>query len=302
MKNLRIISIIAALALVFTMFCCSVSATEADTANTTEVSNSSVPVVSTTDFISNFELTTIKIPQHRFSMLVPELDGSFSALSTNAELNTAIPGYNVESIINYNDTYYSGNIISYLFSGTTTSGDVMLNVLYTSNNYTQFIGDYSDVDEAVIEDLRTSTYSYSGTYPDVLTINGNTFLYSEGYDSEYNCYSYTLETIVNGGRYQFYIDLTDPSPADKAVVAKIVDSIKIGGFRTTLYGAADKTLVTVLLIVVCVLFVVVCFLTFFIIRFSLFTSAVGGKFNIIGFNMPPKKADIEKLRKNQKKN
>ncbi len=296
MKKFRIISLVAALALVFTAFSCTVFATEV---STTDVSSSDV--TSATDYISDFELTELKIDAHRFSMLVPSLDGSFSANSTNSELAAAIPGYNVESIINYNDTYYSGNIISYLFSGTTESSNVMLNVLYTTNNYTKFIGDYSDVDQAVLDDLCASTYSYSGKFPEILNINGNTFLYSEGYDSEYGYYSYTLETIVGGGRYQFYIDLTNPSPADKAIVDNIVNSIKIGGFRATLTGAADKNLVTILLIAVIVLAVIVCLLTFFVIRFSLFSNAAGSKFNIIGFNMPPSKKELEELRKKQAK-
>ena len=294
MKKLRIISLIAVLAMVFTVFGCTAFASEV---SDTDVSTTDV--VSASDYISDFELVKLEIDAHRFSMLVPDLENAFSANSTNSELSEVLSGYTAEDIINYNDTYYSGNIITYLYSGTTSTSEIMVNILYTSNNYTKFIGDYSDADDAVMEDLRTSTYSYSGTYPEIKKINGNIYLYSEGYDTDYGYYSYTMETIVGGGRYQIYIDITDPSPADKAVVDEMVDSIKIGGFRATLYGAADKNLVTALLIVVIVLFVIVCFLTFFVVRFSLFSNAAGSKFNIIGFNMPPSKAELEKLRKKQ---
>jgi len=304
MKKLRIISLIAVFALVFTAFACTAFATEGETATGTvtsaPVSNADL-IVSDTDSLSEYPLEKFEIPQHRLSVLIPKLDTSFSAANTNTEIAGAIPGYDLEGIINYNDSYYSGNILSYLYSGTSSNGDVMFNILYTSNNYTKFVGDYSDLDEAAINDLCNSTYTNSGTYPEVLSVNGNTFLYSEGIDTEYNCYSYSMETIVKGGRYTIYIDLVNPSPADKAIVSEIVDSIRIGGFRTNLYGAADSTLVTVLLIVVIVLTVIVALLTFFIIRFSLFTSAAGNKFNIIGFNMPPSKEEIAKLRREQKK-
>lgn len=301
MKKLRIISLIAAMALVFSMFCCTAFASEDVTSGADVTSSTDVETVSASDFISDYELVKFEVYAHRLSMLVPDLENIFTANSTNTEISSTLSGYTLEDIISYNDTYYSGNTISYLYSGTTDTSEIMINVLYTSNNYTQLIGNYSRLDDAALEDIRKSTYSYSGTYPDAIKLNGNTFLYAEGADDDYGYYSYTLETIVNGGRYQIYIDVTDPSPADKAVVNEIIQSIRIGGFRTTLYGAADSKLVTALLIAVIVLAVIVILLAFFIVRFSLFSSAAGNKFNIIGFNMPPSKKELAEIRKKQAK-
>ncbi len=302
MKKLRIISLLAVLSLVISVFTGTVFATEADTTGTTSTTDVVSGSDAAADYLSNYELIELAIAPHRMSILVPELDSTFSANSTNADLSAALPnsGLSVEDIINYPDNY--GGSITYLFSGSSANSGVMMNVIYTSNNFTQFIGDYNDASEAVLEDIRTSVLTYSGSFPEIRKVNGNTFLFAEGYDSDYGYYSYSMETIVGGGRYQIYIDLADASTADKDIVEEIISSIKIGGFKTTNYGAADKTLATVLLIVVIILAVLVALLTFFVVRFSLFAKAAGSKFNIIGFSMPPSKAELEAMNKKQKKN
>lgn len=315
MFKLRLISLFTALSLLFVLFgsvCAFAAETEEiDAAQLEELlgdytisdsdfaallSGSDVP--SGTDHISDFETYVFKAKQHRLSMTVPKFENGFNINSTNADISEQ--GYSLEDVLSYNDQY-SGSIVSYLFSDYSENGQVMVSILYLSNNYTQIIGDYSKLSDEQLEDIRTAKLSFNNEYPELRKINGNTYLFSCGDDEEYGFYSYSLETIVNGGRYQVYIDLTDPTQVDLAAATEMIRSLKIGGLKSTLYGAADKTLVTVMLIALCVLFAVVCLLTFFIIRFSRYASAAGSKFNIIGFNMPPKKDELEKYAKEQRR-
>ena len=305
MNRLRLLSLIMILAVIFSVFgASSVFATAADdvvsdSSAAASGSDITVPVVSATDHIASYQTYDLKIKPHRLSITVPKLESAFSANSTKTALEQALPdsGYTPESIINFTDSYYSGDAISYLYSGSSANSSIMINILYSANNYTQFIGNYKDLDDDKLEDIRTTTLSFNGEYPELRKINGNLYLYAEGLDEEYGYYSYSLETIINGGRYRIYIDLSDPSPADSAAATEIIRSLKIGGIRPSLTGAASSNLVTVLLIAVIVLFFAVCLLTFFIVRFSLYSTAAGSKFNIIGFNMPPKKKELERYRK-----
>ncbi len=259
---------------------------------------SGTDVPSATDHISDYTTSVFNAKQHRLSMLVPELEGGFNINSTHADMKRF--GYSLEEFLNYYDSY-TGNTVSYLYSGSSENGSVMVSVMYSANNFTKLIGDYSKLSGEQLEDFRTAKLAFNGEYPELRVINGNTFFYSSGDDTEYGYYSYSLETIVKGGRYQIYIDLTNPSPADQAVAIEMVRSVKIGGLRASLTGAADSTLVTVMLVALCILFALVGLLTFFIIRFSKFSIAAGSKFNIIGFNMPPKKAELEQFAKQQKR-
>lgn len=307
MKKMRIVSLVLIIAVIFSAFgAISAFATEDDViSNADLISGSDIipPVVSATDHIATYQTYKLKIKPHRLTMTVPKLESAFSANSTNSALATALPesGYNLESIINFTDSYYSGDAISYLYSGSSANSSIMINILYSENNFTKYIGDYKNLDDEKLEDLRTTTLSFNGEYPEIRKINGNLYLYAEGLDESYGYYSYSLEAIINGGRYRIYIDISDPSPADYAVATEMIRSIKIGGLRPTLAGAADNALVIALLAAVIILFIMVCLLGFFIIRFSLFASAAGSRFNIVGFNMPPKKNELERFRRERER-
>lgn len=307
MYRLRVVSLVMILAVIFSVFGAASAFATADAvvSDTSAVSNSDIagPIVSATDHIATYETYKLKIKPHRLSMTVPKLESSFSANSTKAALEKALPdsGYTPESIINFTDSYYSGDAISYLYSGSSANSSIMINILYSSNNYTQYLGDYKSLDDEKLEDIRTTTLSFNGDYPELRKINGNLYLYAEGFDESYGYYSYSLETVINGGRYRIYFDISDPSPADSAIAAEMIRSLKIGGIRPTLTGAASNALVTALLAAVIILFLAVCLLTFFIVRFSLYSSAAGSKFNIIGFNMPPKKKELERYRKERER-
>lgn len=307
MKKMRIVSLVMIIAVLFSVFgAVSAFATEGEVVSNADLTSGSdiaAPVVSATDHIATYQTYKLKIKPHRLTMTVPKLESAFSANSTNSALEKALPesGYNIESIINFTDSYYSGDAISYLYSGSSANSSIMINVLYSENNFTHYIGDFKNLDEEKLEDLRKTTLSFNGDYPEVRKINGNLYLYAEGLDESYGYYSYSLETIINGGRYRIYIDMSDPSPADSAVATEMIRSLKIGGLRPNLTGAADNALVIALLIAVIVLFAAVCLLAFFVIRFSLFASAAGSRFNIIGFNMPPKKKELEKFHRERER-
>ena len=315
MFKLRIISLFVVLSMLFVLFgsvCAFAAETEeidiSELADSLEgytisdsdfaalLSGSDVP--SGTDHIADYETFVFKVKQHRLSMTVPKFDAGFDINSPNTTF--ADLGYSLEDVLSYNDQY-SGSTFSNLYSYYSDNGQVMFSIVYMSNNYTQAVGDYSRLSDEKLEDIRTASLSFNNEYPELRTINGNKFLFACGDDEQYGFYSYSLETIVNGGRYQIYVDLTDPTQADQAAVTEMLRTIKIGGLRPSLYGAADNTLVTVMLIALCVMFAVVCLLAFFIIRFSRYAAAAGSKFNIIGFNMPPKKAELEKYAKAQKR-
>lgn len=281
MKKLRVISLFAAFSLLLCLCCGSVYATSP---SDTPVSGSDV---SAPTALSDYELVKYKVDAHQLSMLVPDFETSFGAANNNLEIAVLLSGYTLEDIINYNYDYYGGSL-SYIFSGYSDDQNVSVNCVYFANKYTEFIGNYddiSDVDMAAI--AATTSLLGSEAYSSVVTIAGHTFLWEEYTDAETGTYSVCAETIVNGGRYQIFIDLNNPSEMDKTVADKIINSIRIGGLAPSHLGAASSGLTTALLVIVCVLLILVLLLAFFIVRFSLYSKAAGGSFNIIGFSLPP---------------
>lgn len=284
MKKLRIFSVIAVFSLLVCLCCTPVYATSTSDSDSA-VSGSDV--IAPAASLSDYELVKYKVPAHQLSFLVPDFETSFGAASNNLEIYAILSGYTLEEIINYSYDYY-GSTLSYLYTGYSEDQSVSVNCVYFSDKYTQFIGNYDDLDEVDMQAIAATTSLLSNeTVSSVVKIGGHTFLYEEYTDAATNTYSICVETIANGGKYQLFIDIIDATSSDKAIANKMIKSVRIGGLAPSNFGAANNGLVVALLVIVCILLALVLLLAFFVVRFSLYSKAAGGSFNIIGFSLPP---------------
>ncbi len=264
------------------------SASDADTA----ASSSDASVVTPTDHLGNYTLRSLSVDYFRLNMLVPTLDGlTFGVDNTNAELNQMLSASygisGVEDILNYTDYY--GNSNCYLYNSSSANNNVVVSITYSENNYTRYIGDYSRLSKEQLEDVRTGSDAFgTGTSGELRSINGRTFIYQSNPNSETNSVDFLMNTIVNGGSFDFYIQVTEPTDLDYDMVDSIFQSIKVKGVDFGNYGLVSRTVSIVLWVIIGLLVLVVALLTFFIIRFNAFAKAAGSSFSIIGFNMPPK--------------
>ena len=287
-KNIKLTALL--LCLIFALATCVGAGTAFASEVSTTDASATVSASDTTAQLANYPLRKMNIDAYQLSMLVPELDVYFSIDGTDEDVSAALSSYgitNLESVINYTDYY--GNSYTHIYNGNSSDSNVSMYIIYNKNNYTEFIGSYDRLDDKAMESVRSSNDILgSGTECNLMNIHGTTFLYQESTDASLGTYSVGLKSIINGGEYQFCIYLTNPTEADYVAVNKIVDSIKLGGVKYSNVGIANNTLVVVLLVCCIVLLIVAALLAFLIFRFSKFQTAAGSKFNIIGFNLPPK--------------
>lgn len=295
------------LALLLITLCAPVFAGELEQ-QPTAVSAADAPVsgsdtVSPTDHIALYPLEKISVDEHRLSMLAPKMAVSLTSGASNSEISSSLgETWGIETRQDLLSTfdYSSGTSYSYLYSGISENRSIYIYVIYQENAYTRHIGSYRGKSADELEDICANTdLLFGGDYSVLRSIHGNTYVFQEGVDESYGYYSYAMETIINGGRYNIYIDLTDATESDKTVAADIIDSLRIGGKRASLSGAAEKSAVIILSVCVAVLAALVLLLGFFIVRFGMFSKAAGSSFNIIGFNLPPSAKEIERIMSDQ---
>jgi len=291
-KNIRIAALIACIVFALTM---GIGAVSGFATTVSEADVSATDVVSDTDHLSAYSLKELKLDEYRLSMLVPELDQSFSAAGTDEEVAQALAAYGltrVEDIINYTDGY--GNSYSHLYNGNSFGGNVSMFVIFTENNYSKFIGSYNRLNEAKLEELRKSCNMLGVEAEATLrSINGSTFFYQEYTDPTSGMNSLALKTINGGGELQIFIDMASPDANDIIAANEIINSVKFRGLKPSNSGIASQGLVIALLVACAVLLLAVALLGYLLYRFSRFQTAAGSKFNILGFDLPPREDEYD---------
>lgn len=268
-----------------------ISAADAVTLYDTGVSYADV---TPTDHIADYPLKELKIDYFRLKMLVPDLEEGFSAAETNKEIHDKLfDNYgigNKQDILNYAD-YYGGNA-TYLYNGSSKNDDITFMVMYEENNYTRYIGEYARLNEDEIKDICENTdYMGSGDTVYARAINGKTFLCQISDMPDTQSTTYVANTIIGGGMYSFYINLSDASEIDDNTIDTIFRSIHVKGTAKEYYDTASRLFATILAVICGILLIVTALLCFFIYRFNAFAKAAGSSFSIIGFNLPPKDAE-----------
>ncbi len=226
---------------------------------------------------------SVKLPDFvMYADVYSDIETMSEALGT-----TATP----DSLFNISYSGFS-NYIVYSLSG---SGNDMLAITYTESSWARFIGSYANLSAEEQEELAAATdlLGMGATTASFREINGVPCLCQEYFDQIYSTMVYVVQTIVDGGIYEMYIQVTEPGDADFDVAKEIIDSLKITGANTQRYGVASTCTTNWLIALIAVLFVVVALLVFFLVRFSAFAKAAGSEFNVIGFNFPEKEESDE---------
>ena len=232
----------------------------------------------------NFKEFGLKVKVPDFAMYADV----YSDTATMSEVlgTTATP----DSLFNISYSGFS-NYIVYAMSG---SSNDMMAITYTESGWSRYIGSYANLSAEEQEKLAASTDLLGmGTFASFRVINGVPVMVQEYFDQTYSTMVYVLQTIVNGGTYEMYIQVTEPGDEDFDVAEEILNSFKVSGVNTQRYGVAGTCTTNWLIALVAVLFVIVALLVFFLIRFSAFAKAAGSEFNVIGFNFPAKEESDE---------
>lgn len=245
--------------------------------------------VTYTDMLSGIDFETLTTAAYNISYKVPKSANVYNVDSDELDIygylevskEDLMNSYNVIEIAEYSDSL-SQAVVYYQIS------------VQESTPYGKHIGNYnkltSDEQDALIQLKVEEGYSESNTY--FTRKSGQLYLVARS-DNDYMadnglCTTEAdVTTIIDGTVYNAYIYIQHGGTAsDAKIVDNIVDTFRVKGAASA--DSVNKTLAIVALCICGVLLIVVGFLVFFIIRFSMFSSASGSKFNIIGFNMPAK--------------
>ncbi len=236
--------------------------------------------------IGSYTLTEQKFDEFGVEFLAPDF-ATFGTVYSDAEQLSGIFGSTVAANALF-DISYSG-FTNYIYYGTTDDGSSMMAMTYTESNWSRFLGSYASLSPEAQERIAAGSDLIGvgdGSTASFRIINGTPMLCQEHYDVAYLTKYYVVQTVVNGGLYELYIQLSAPTEADTDAVDQIINSLNIKGYDVSRYGVASSTAVGWLIALVVLLFIAVALLAFFIIRFSLFARASGSSFNIIGFDLP----------------
>lgn len=240
------------------------------------------------DDISKLPLIKVDIEGMGFSMECPDFSSSFSPESSPEELNANFKENGMPTDLFGQSDYY-GETRNYLYVGYSDNGTVGVQAYYTENDYTHYIGNYSDMDADRFQEIMSATILLDdSTSVEAREINGSLCMYQEILTQDNNDAYFDLQTIVNGGRYEVLVYVEDPSENDYEIARNMINSVKISGVSRAAYGVASTTAVIWLFVICGVLLVCVLFLIFFLVRFSMFATAAGSNFSVIGFNLPPR--------------
>ncbi len=252
-----------------------------------DVSGSDVPAPSRN--LSAMTLSREKFPEYGLELLVPDFSEKGDIYS-DAETLTEL----FQSEVNAKALFeisYSG-FSNYILYGSEGQGDCLMVITYTESNWSRYIGSYADLsadEQKRIENGTDLLGMGDGKKASFRVINGTPCLVQEYYDAATFSMAYVVQTVVDGGEYEIYLQVGNTVDADFDTADEIINSIKIKGVNPARYGVAGTCLTGWLLAAVIVLFVLVALLMFFVIRFSMYAKASGSSFNIIGFSLPEKK-------------
>ncbi|MBQ9994606.1 MAG: hypothetical protein IJP17_07840 [Clostridia bacterium] len=264
MKNFkRITALLLVMAMVIALGVCSMTASAEEVTADEYYTSASA---SETAHFADYPLETFKVDAHRISMKAPRMDMFFSMNSTNMEVSEIISGRYLKDIINYGDLM--GNCYSYVYSTASSTNDVSSYMVYYSNFFTKFMGDFSRMSDEELQDLCESKpfFEEANAIPEVHVINGQKYLYQEYLDNETGKYSYALETIIDGGMYEIHISCTAPTNEDTAKIKEMLSSVKIGGFRNSYTNTASLDAFIVLCVITVLLAAAVIFLLVVVLR------------------------------------
>jgi len=233
-----------------------------------------------------YDLTEHSFREYGLSFLAPDFKLHGTVYSDAQQLSALLDdSARINALF---DISYSG-FTNYVYYGTTDDGSSMMAVTYTESNWSRFLGNFADLspeDQLRIENGSDLIGVGDGSTAAFRVINGTPMLCQEHYDTAYMAKYYIIQAVVDGGLYEIYIQLTNPSDADMNTADQIINSLKIKGFNPQRYGVASTATTGWLIALVALLFIAVAFLAFFVIRFSMFAKASGSSFNIIGFDLP----------------
>lgn len=251
--------------------------------------------------VSAMTLSKQSFPEYGLELLIPDFSDSGTIYSDAEELSALF-----QSQVGANgffDISYGGNS-NYIFYGSEGDGASMMVITYTESNWSRYIGSFADLSAEEQERIEKGTDLMGmgdGKTASFRIINGVPCLVQEYYDTEFYSMAYVVQTIVDGGLYEIYLQVGNTVDADFDTADEIINSIKIKGFNPQRYGVASTCAAGWLLAAVIVLFLLVALLMFFIVRFSLYAKASGSSFNIIGFSLPESKTDSKKNANSKKR-
>ncbi len=246
------------------------------------------PVVKT---FGQYELTEQRFDEYGVTISVPAFEQSGNIYSSADELGLLF-GDTVSANALFDISY--GGFTNYICYGTTSDGSSMMALTYTESNWSRFIGSFANLSAEEMERMESGSDLIGvgdGSTATFRVINGTPMLCQEYYDTAYMAKYYIVRTIVDGGMYELYMQLYNPTDADSTAADQIINSLDIDGFNVQRYGVASTRTTGWLIALVALLFAAVALLAFFIVRFSLFAKASGSSFNIIGFDLPGSDSD-----------
>lgn len=249
--------------------------------DSTVVSGSEVSgsTVSGTGFAS-YGTVDVSLKKFGFSMTLPNLDKIVTVDSPSAEIYETL-GVTLDQMLSY----------GYLVYALSADESQALYVSFEESNYAKLIGNYNDLSDSELQDIANETADNYGLMGSdavkVESINGNMFIHvmetyeEDGVITDYNMYT----TIIDGVIYTVGLQASNVTAEDQAAIDKIVSSMNFSSSNSVIgLSAGNSNMVLIILIVI--LFLIVALLSFFIIRFSIFSRAAGSSFNIIGFDFP----------------
>lgn len=226
-------------------------------------------------------LVKAEVKQYGFSMLVPK-----------GHLTTIESDSSVFEEVSYSRSYFmEQNCAMQAFTDGDNYCSVTLFVTQLSSLY-DYYGDYDKLSKAQQDELVKDAGANGNQNAEFVKINGRSYLQAsvtDSSDDSNNVYTqYQFTTVINGEKYELYIQAVNADDADKAVMNEMIKSIKLNGMGIQL-NAVDVTL-----IVVCVILVlaVVC-AYFFLFRANEFAKAGINEYDFIGFDLPKSEKDSD---------
>lgn len=227
-------------------------------------------IVSGCDLNAN-DLTKVKVSQYGFSMLVPK--GTVITLESDAETFAAS---------NYSRPYFmEQGCILYALTEKQNYCAITVFVSDRTSIY-DYYGDYNRLSEAKQKELVDAAAA-EGNNAEFVTINGRRYLQVTSNDAStgdsYTQYQFT--TVIDHKEYVIYISTLNANDNDKAVLNKVIGSIKLRGQMLQMTSA------DIVLTVIClILLISVCVIYFFFYRANQFVKAGIVDYPRLGFDLP----------------